>query len=434
MIPARNLLFFFFLLAILALPTAYLSWLEMWWKPLASLALGGMVLDFILGWRRFDVGLAREIRRNFPVGVWSDVTLKIDNPGTRTLRLRIHDHHPPDYGVEGMPREIILPAARSARVTYRVRPPRRGDGFFTGADLVVTSPMGLWRKKAFTRLEDRVKVFPNFREISHYVLLATDHRLSQIGVRRRQRRGEGNDFHQLREYRAGDSLRQIDWKATSRLRKLISKEYQDERDQQVVFLIDCGRRMRHAEEGRVHLDQVLNAMLLLAYVASRQGDAVGFMAFGGERRWYPPRKSGDAVRQLLSQTYDLESSTEAADYLVAARELMPLQRRRALVVILTNTRDEDHEELVRAVRLLRSRHLVVVADLREEILDETLGRTVRDFDGALRFHAVNEYLDSRHRNHETLQHHGAITLDLLAPQLAVALINQYQTIKASGRL
>ena len=70
--------------------------------------------------------------------------------------------------------------------------------------------------------------------------LAVDNRLSQIGVRRRQRRGEGQDFHQLREYRAGDSLRQIDWKATSRYRRLISKEYQDERDQQVVFLLDCG--------------------------------------------------------------------------------------------------------------------------------------------------------------------------------------------------
>ncbi len=78
--------------------------------------------------------------------------------------------------------------------------------------------------------------------------------------------------------------------------------------------------------------------------------------------------------------------------------------------------------------------MVVVADLREELLDETLHRRVRDFDSALRFQAVNEYLDSRHRNHEAMQHYGAITLDLLAPQLAVALVNQYLTIKGSGVL
>ncbi len=433
MIPTPNLLLLVAMLTALALPV-YISWMLPLWKPLAALVAGAMVLDFALGRHPPTVRLTRDLRHNFPVGVWSEVTLKIENPGRRDLQLRIHDHYPPEYAVEGMPRELHLPAGNSARVAYRVRPHRRGDGRFPGVDLVVTSPLRLWRHKTFNTLEDVVKVFPNFREISHYVLLATDHRLSQIGVRRRQRRGEGNDFHQLREYRAGDSLRQIDWNATSRFRKLISKEYQDERDQQIVFLLDCGRRMRHAEEGRVHLDQALNAMLLLAYVATRQGDAVGFMAFGGTHRWFPPRKSGEVVRHLLSQTYDIESSAEAADYLLVARELMPLQRRRALVVILTNTRDEDHQDLVDAVRLLRTRHLVVVADLREELLDETLQRRVRDFDSALRFHAVNEYLDSRHRSHEALQHYGAITLDLLAPQLAVALVNQYLTIKGSGVL
>ncbi|MCU7881809.1 MAG: DUF58 domain-containing protein [Candidatus Thiodiazotropha sp. (ex Lucinoma aequizonata)] len=68
-------------------------------------------------------------------------------------------------------------------------------------------------------------MFLNFREIARYALLATDNHLSQMGVRRCQRRGEASDFHQLREYRTGDAMRQIDWKASSRYRRLISKEY-----------------------------------------------------------------------------------------------------------------------------------------------------------------------------------------------------------------
>jgi len=319
-------------------------------------------------------------------------------------------------------------------VRYRARPPRRGDGAFRGLDLVVDSPLGLWQRKHFLVLPEVVKVFPNFREVSHYALLAVDHRLSQLGVRLRRRRGEGSDFHQLRSYRAGDSLRQIDWKATSRYQKLISKEYQDERDQQLVFLLDCGRRMRHADSGGEHLDQALNAMLLLAYVAARQGDAVGFMAFGGSRRWHPPQKGRDLVRRVLERTYDIESSVEAADFLAAARELASLQRRRALVVILTNSRDEDHTDLSQAVRILASQHLVVLADLREGLLDAALQQPVRDFDAALRFQAVNQYLQSRSRGHEALRHHGALTLDLLPQQLPVALVNQYLTIKASGSL
>ncbi len=434
MTPTRELLRIAYALCAGALLVAFFPAWGTLWTLVASAVAGVTLIDYFVGRRPARLELAREVGGSVPLGVWSEVALQIVNREGRDLRLTVHDHHPLEFEAADLPRSVSLPAERRIRIPYRVRPNRRGDAVFPRVDLVVTSPMGLWRNKQSPELESRVKVFPNFREISHFALLATDNRLSQIGVRRRQRRGEGSDFHQLREYRAGDSLRQIDWKATSRYQKLISKEYQDERDQQIVFLLDCGRRMRHQEEGRVHLDQALNSMLLLAYVAARQDDAVGFMAFGGPRRWYPPRKSGHVVKALLEQTYDLDSTTEAADYLVAAKELLTLQRRRALIVLMTNTRDEDQHELLQAVQLLAKRHLVVLADLRESLLDETLDQPVRTLDDALTFQAVNEYLATRGRHHEALRYHGALTLDILAPELPVALVNQYLNIKATGKL
>jgi uncharacterized protein (DUF58 family) len=277
-------------------------------------------------------------------------------------------------------------------------------------------------------------VFPNFREIGRYALLATDNQLSQMGIHRRQRRGEGIDFNQLREYRTGDALRQIDWKASARYRRLISKEYQDERDQQLVFLLDCGRRMRHQDAGGAHLDHALNAMLLLSYVAQRQGDAVGFLTFGGERRWQPPYKGGELIRHLLERTYDLRSSLQAADYLEAAQRLMSQQRRRALLVILTNSHSEDHPELSRALKLLSRRHLVVLAQLRETALDRVLSEPLGDFTDALRFQAVSDYLAVRSQGFDTLQHQGAIVLDVVPQQLPIALVNRYLEIKSSGVL
>ena len=146
-----------------------------------------------------------------------------------------------------------------------------------------------------------------------------------MGIRKLTKRGEGKEFHQLREYRKGDELQKIDWKATSRYRRLISKEYQDERDQQVVFVLDCGRRMRHMENGKSQLDQTLNSILLLAYVAARQGDGVGLYSFGGTEKWLPPRKQENSVRSLMLGMYDIESSTNASDYLRAAQDLLKLQ-------------------------------------------------------------------------------------------------------------
>ena len=243
----------------------------------------------------------------------------------------------------------------------------------------------------------------------------------------------------MREYRSGDSFRQIEWNATSKYLKLISKEYQDERDQQIVFLLDCGRRMRHAEDQQSggkqsHLDQALNAMLLLSYVASRQDDAVGFMTFGGNDKWYPPQKGGKTIRNILNQVYDIKSSVSAADYHVTAEKLLALQKRRALVILVTNTRNEDHEDLKKAVQMLKKRHLTILADLREEILDKSLQETVTDYETALRFQAVSAYLEDRKRNHKFLSHQGIVTLDLLANQLPAALVNNYLMIKASAKL
>ncbi|MDH5786373.1 MAG: DUF58 domain-containing protein [Chromatiales bacterium] len=422
------------LLVLLLLLGHFFPWLNELRLPAAALLFLALAFDFLHAWSTPAPQVERSVRSSIPVGVWSKVGLTIHNRSGRSLQLLVHDHHPGDYEVEGIPVTHTIPAERRLEMGYEIRPPGRGKALFPCTDLLVRSPLGLWQRKYRINNPGSSRVLPNFRAISHYALLALDNRLSQIGIKRQQRRGEGNDFYQLREYRAGDSLRQIDWKATSRYRKLIAKEYQDERDQQILFMLDCGRRMRHAEEGGSHMDQALNAMLLLAYVAANQGDAVGFLTFGGASRWQPPRKGGNVIQHLLGETYDIEATTDAADYLEAARQLMPLQRRRSLIVLITNTRDEDSDDLGAAIRLLRQRHLVVVADLREEIIDLAQQQEVTDFPSALRFHGVHDYLQSRERSHEQLRHLGALTLDLLARQLPIALVNEYQMIKASGRL
>ena len=152
-----------------------------------------------------------------------------------------------------------------------------------------------------------------------FAALASGHRLPQLGIHHQRRRGEGSEFHQLRDYRPGDSLRQVDWKATARCRRLISRDYQDEQDQQVVCLLDCGRRMRSLDGRLSHFDHTLTALLLLAYVALRQGDAVGLLTFAGPERWVPPRKTRGTLDRLMAAVHDLEPGLEPTDYLAAAQ-------------------------------------------------------------------------------------------------------------------
>jgi uncharacterized protein (DUF58 family) len=277
-------------------------------------------------------------------------------------------------------------------------------------------------------------VYPNFRAVSRYSLLAAANRAGELGVRRRPRRGEGLEFHQLREYRQGDSLRQIDWKATARLRRAVSREYEEERDQQIVFLLDCGRKMHARDEALSHFDHALDAVLLLAHVALRQGDAVGLLAFSGSPRWLAPRKGAKQLDRVLNSVYDLTSGTRASDYLEAAQQLSRRLAKRALVVVVSNLRDEDHEELLLAARLLGRRHLVLVASMKERALSKALDSRVKDLDSALTISATHQYLQARRRAHERLRKSGVLALDAEPQQLAVALVNGYLDVKASGIL
>ncbi|MCG8488038.1 MAG: DUF58 domain-containing protein [Chromatiales bacterium] len=424
-------------LGLLLLPAMLAVWYPLW----GYLWLAGSVLLILLAmvdlWHLRRIPLPRVERRlhtTIPVGVWTKVQLQLENRADNNLMVTVHDHHPADCDVRDQPLTVDLPAQRQLTIQYQILPRGRGDKQFAGVDLAIHSALKLWRLKRFLDHPTRVRVYPNFREIAHFALLATDNHLSQMGVRRRQRRGEGSDFHQLREYRLGDALRQIDWKASSRYRRLISKEYQDERDQQLVFLLDCGRHMRHRDEQGAHLDHVLNAMLLLSYVAERQGDGVGFLSFGGIDRWQPPVKGGDLVRRILDRSYDIEPTLEAADYLSAARQLMSLQNRRALIVILTNSRTEEQNELQKAVSILAKRHLVVVADIHEASLDHVLEQPVTDRKSALRFQAVVDYLGERRESHERLQYRGGMVIDSRPQQLPINLVNAYLDVKASGAL
>ena len=248
------------------------------------------------------------------------------------------------------------------------------------------------------------------------------------------RRGEGSEFHQLREFREGDSLRQVDWRATARHGKLISKEYQDERDQNIVLLLDCGRRMRTQDDDLSHFDHALNAMLLLTYVALRQGDAVGVATFSGQQRWVKPVRGAGMLNTILNNVYDLEPGTDAPDYSNAAVELLARQRKRALVVVLTNIRDEDSDDLLPALKLLQGRHTVLLASLREQAIDDVLREDIKDFSQALTLAATYQYLDERGSAISWLINNGINCLDVAPGDLSVQLVNYYLSLKAANAI
>lgn len=401
-----------------------------------------MAVDAVISrraWRASSVRLTRQVPAAFALGAADQVVLLLDAAGGRAWQCRLHDGCDCALESRGLPLELTLPAGKRTTTSYGVTALRRGEVRFAPADVRVRSLLGLCELLERLGDEDRRRVYPDFAQIARYAWLAGDRRLQEIGIKTYQQRGEGTDFKQLTEYRYGDPVRHIDWKATQRLGKPIVREFQDARDQCVTMLIDCGRRMRADERGQAagtsHFDQVLNAAMLLSYVALKHGDAVGALSFGtaaGGQRWFAPHKGMHAFNALMGELFDLQPSPTHSDYISAAQDVLRRQSRRALVVVITNFRDEDSRELAQALRLLRSRHLVLLASLRERIVRDLMMQPVTSAQAALEVGSAHLYAQARQEAFNRLAARDALMVDAEPQQLGVELVNRYHAAKRAG--
>lgn len=422
--------------------------------PLARVALAsGVALAFGLTWVTVDVWRSLRAWKQAPLrteralpdalalGVPRVLPLTLVNDGPVAWALTLFDEVDPLLDFDGLPQTLQVPAGKRLELRYTVTPRRRGPVQLGATQLRLRSRGGSVELLRTIGEGQRLHVYPNFAAVSRYAWLAGDRRLAQIGIKTYPQRGMGTDFKQLTDYKPGDPVRHIDWKATLRHQRPIVREFQDERDQCVMFLLDCGRRMR-ADEGvqshdGSHFDQALNALMLLSYVALKEGDEVGAITFGhaaGQQRRFAPRKGTATLNALMARLYDIEPGTSHSDYLLAAQDLLRVQHKRALVIVITNFRDEDAAELTPALKLLRTRHLVLVASLRERVLRELGEQPIVGEQQAVEVAGAHLFSQSRSDAFRRVTGHDALSVDVEPDALAVALVNRYHAVKRARLL
>ncbi len=404
----------------------------LWWAAGAVLAAFAL-LDLLHGWRRPAPAAQRIVPNALSVQQPHPIKVRItsaDLPATVTLA----DHHPGDDVLTGLPSQLTRADNELTEFTYHYRPSRRGPVNFGDLEFWFPSQLGFWSLRKTCPAQCTVPVYPDFSRISQTQLDA-NHSFLLTGTRLKPRRGEGMEFHQLREYHPGDSLRQIDWKATARRRSLISREYQDEQNQQVLIMLDGGRRLGMPVGKLTGFDHALNASLLLAWSALKQKDKAGAMLFSGDQpRWLPPVQGQNGINHLLNGLYDLHPSQHASDFSLAARQLVRHSRRRALVVLVTRLQHEDLDDLLSAVGLMRRHHLVLIADMLLPEQEALARQPVEDFDQALTLCADAQEQKQRQQLHTRLRHAGALITAATPQQMPQQLNHLYLALKRSGRL
>jgi len=415
---------------------AVVAWPVLWPALAGGLALLGALAawDLVLLRRRPPLGLARRLPGRAFVGRAAEIALTLENPAREPVSVEVMDEVPADLAAEE-PRftGVLVPPAASVTLRYPIRPSVRGDRRLGPSIALERSPLGWLRRRTVAGADAVLAVYPDATRYLRPEALAPKRVLAAMGVRPSRRRGEGMEFESLRDYVAGDDPRRVDWAATARRGRLVTRLYQHERNHTVLIALDTSRLMGGRVGARTKLDYAVDGALALAYAALTAGDRVGLVVFDREVRGHlRPRAHRKALGLFVEVLRVTEAHGVEADYRTLVREVGARQRRRALVIVLTDFVEVDAASLVAPLVLLARRHRVLLVAMRDPAYEALAPGAPPGADAPLDLYrrvVLDELLREREAALGRLRRGGLETVDLLPEAITAEVLNHYLAIR-----
>jgi len=330
-----------------------------------------------------------------------------------------------------LPPGQLLPANGEAQFTYSVLPLKRGAFAFGDVVLRVSGAAGLVQKQISLLVADSVKVYPNFKGVERYELLAKIDERAELVRRPRYLRAPGTDFESLRLYIPGEDPRAIDWKATARRGAPIAKNKQVEKGQQVAILLDAGRLMAGRVGKYAKLEHAMNATVMLSYVAQKRGDALAVASFSNRIESFLPMVRGPAlVPRVLESLYPVQVRPVESDYWQVIAEAMNMLKRRSLVILLTDVLDASASAgLINNLARAADRHLVLCVVLTEPKIRELAEQIPATVAETYQKAAAADLRRRRRLVLEQMRARGIFVLETDPEHLSVQLVKRYLQIR-----
>jgi len=231
-------------------------------------------------------------------------------------------------------------------------------------------------------------------------------------------------------------MRHISWTATARRGKLVTRQYQMERDQTILIALDAGRLMTARIENETKLDSAVHAALALMSAAARAGDNAGLLVFGRKiKAFLPPKRGAEHLDAALEALYAIEPEMIEPSYSRAFEFISVNSRRRALVVVITDLVDEEgSRELLSSLKLLRPRHLPLVVTIADRDLKAVVREPPEDVREMFTQSVAEEIIHLREAALRLVESQGGLALDVTAAVLVPKLLETYLRVKERGLL
>jgi uncharacterized protein (DUF58 family) len=409
---------------------------------LLGMAVWDAMAFLALAWEFFRLPRAQELevvrRWSGPVALSlpSRIALELRNHSRSDIAATVMEDASTALSSEPVMLELSVRAGGMGRALYDVQARERGVARMGRAYLRYCGKFGLAERWAVAPIEQEVWIYPDLEQARRSAMFLFRSRQPEAERRRERRRGRGREFESLREYRAGDDYRDVCWTATARRGKLISKVYQTERSQTVWLLIDAGRLLRARVGELSKLDFAVNAALCLAQVALYSGDRIGLLAYGRrvQRRLAPAGGAGQ-LRALADALALVQSEPLEADHYRATETFLRLEKRRSLVIWLTDLAETaTTPEVIECASALSGRHLVLFVVVGQRELAELSAARPSVPREMYRYAAAQEIIQQRDLLLRRLRLRGALAVEIEPAELSLAVINRYLEIKERSLL
>lgn len=398
------------------------------WDAVVIVALLG---DLLLMPRKGKIEVTRSFASVPAIACSAEIKLSIVNRSGTTIHCVVRDDPPQALRPAKQELACVISPRRSIELSYEVNAIERGDHSFGDVYIRVQSTMQMAERWYRAELPQKVRIYPNLEGARKATIYLMRSRQIEQERRRLRLRGQGHEFESLRDYQEGDELRNICWTATARRGKLVTKVHTIERSQPVWIVLDTGRLLRAKVGAMSKLDYAADAALCLAQLALYSGDKVGLLAYGRRlKSKLPPARGMAHLRVVADQLATISGEAPEGDHLLAAGTLGTMQRRRSLLVWITDLAETAMTpEVIEGASQLMKHHVVLFIVVGQPELAARIAEMPQTADRMYEMAAAQEMLQRRELLLTRMRDQGALAMEVMPGKLSTTLMDQYLSIK-----
>jgi uncharacterized protein (DUF58 family) len=401
------------------------------------LFLAAIITDILLLFRR-DVKITclRILPNVFSLSDENPVHLDFVNDAIIPLNISVIEELPEQFQERKFNIKLALTPGESKKINYFLRPLSRGEYNFGKTLLYISSLLGLVERRIIFPNDKTVAVFPSIIQMKKFEL-QTFSRIAQFrGVRKIQRLGHSYEFEHIKNYVQGDDYRSINWKATGKRGALMVNQYEDERAQQVYFILDKSRSMRMPFHGLSLLDYAINTTLAMSNITLRKQDRVGMITFATTiNSFIKADRNHSQLRKILSQLYREKENPNESNYELLYSAVRNSISVRSLMVLYTNFESiYAMERILPVLRRLNRQHLLLVVFFENSELVSYAKEESTDMREIYYSMVASKMIDEKEQIIYQLKLYGIQAIQTAPENLTVNVLNKYLELKARGMI